>query len=111
MELPDLLEMERLACITLIHHIIMADKEVSEPELKHIDRLVSAFGEEVYRALLSECEEHLESEVSVKSLLSTITQQESRNIIYETVMECAFEEGITSPESNLVDWLSDNWNV
>ena len=111
MELPDLSRDERLACVTLIQHIIMADSEVSEVELKYIDRLAAAFGKDAYRELLDESAAHLRSEDAVKALLEGITQQPARNLILETVMECAFEEGISAPEVELMHWLQETWNV
>ena len=70
MELTDLTQEERLACVTLIQHIIMADSDVSELEMKYIDRLAFAFGEGPYRKLLDEAETHLTSEETIMLLTS-----------------------------------------
>ena len=111
MELAELNREQKLACVTLVGHLVLADQDVSQAERKYIDKLAGAFGDEEYRALLDEADVSLESEQAVKALLATIEGQEARNAIYGIVLECALEHGLNAEESDLLNWLVKDWNI
>jgi hypothetical protein len=111
MELTGLSKEEKLATVTLVEHLVLADQNVSQAERKYIDKLATAFGDDEYRALLDEADTHLGSEEAVKALLSGISGQEARNLIYGIVMECAFEHGLNAEESELLAWLAQEWKI
>jgi len=111
MELPDLNQDERTALVGLMKLIVMSDGEVSEDELEDVETLVEAFGDEGYQQTLDTFEKRFQDEESFKKFLKTIVRQESRDLIFGTVLESAGEGALDSAETGLVDWLAQTWNV
>ena len=111
MELPDLNQDERTALVGLMKLIVMSDGEVSEDELEHVETLVAAFGDDGYQRTLDAFEKRFQDEESFKKFLKTIGRQESRDLIFGTVLESAGEGALDSAETGLLDWLAQTWNV
>jgi|1186.fasta_scaffold141795_2 hypothetical protein len=111
MELPDLNQDERTALVGLLKLIVMSDGEVSEDELEHVEMLVEAFGEDGYQQTLDAFEKRFQDEDGFKKFLKTIGRQESRDLIFGTVLESAGEGALDSAETGLIDWLAQAWNV
>ena len=91
--------------------IVMSDGEVSEDELEHVETLVAAFGDEGYQRTLDTFEKRFQDEEGFKKFLKTVGRQESRDLIFGTVLESAGEGVLDSAETGLVDWLAQAWNV
>jgi hypothetical protein len=111
MELPDLNQDERTALVGLLKLIVMSDGEVSEDELEHVETLVEAFGDDGYQRSLDTFEQRFSDEESFKKFLKTIGRQESRDLIFGTVLESAGEGALDGAETGLIDWLPQQWNV
>ena len=111
MELPDLNQDERTALVGLLKLIVMSDGEVSEDEVEHVETLVAAFGEDGYQRTLDAFEKRFQAEESSKKFIKTIGRQESRDLIFGTVLESAGEGALDSAETGLIDWLAQLWNV
>jgi hypothetical protein len=111
MELPDLNQDERTALVGLLKLIVMSDGEVSEDELEHVETLVEAFGDDGYQRSLDTFEQRFSDEESFKKFLKTIGRQESRDLIFGTVLESAGEGALDGAETGLIDWLAQQWNV
>jgi hypothetical protein len=111
MELPDLNQEERTALVGLLKLIVMSDGEVSEDELEHVETLVEAFGDDGYQRSLDTFEQRFSDEESFKKFLKTIGRQESRDLIFGTVLESAGEGALDGAETGLIDWLAQQWNV
>jgi hypothetical protein len=111
MELPDLNQDERTALVGLLKFIVMSDGEVSEDELEHVETLVEAFGDDGYQRSLDTFEQRFSDEESFKKFLKTIGRQESRDLIFGTVLESAGEGALDGAETGLIDWLAQQWNV
>jgi hypothetical protein len=111
MELPDLNQDERTALVGLLKLIVMSDGEVSEGELEHVETLVEAFGDDGYQRSLDTFEQRFSDEESFKKFLKTIGRQESRDLIFGTVLESAGEGALDGAETGLIDWLAQQWNV
>ena len=111
MELPDLNQDERTALVGLMKLIVMSDGEVSEDELEHVETLVAAFGNDGYQQTLDAFEKRFQDEESFKKFLKTIGRQESRDLIFGTVLESADEGALDNAETGLLDWLAQTWNV
>jgi hypothetical protein len=111
MELPDLNQDERTALVGLLKLIVMSDGEVSEDELEHVETLVAAFGDDGYQRSLDTFEQRFSDEESFKKFLKTIGRQESRDLIFGTVLESAGEGALDGAETGLIDWLAQQWNV
>jgi hypothetical protein len=111
MELRDLNGDERLALVGLMKAVVLSDGEVSDDEIEHVETLVDAFGEKEYQRMLDAFEQRFPDEAAFKKFLETIGRQDARELIFATVLEGADEGGIEGGETELLDWLSDAWNV
>ncbi len=111
MELGDLNQDERTALVGLMKLVVMSDEEVSEDELEHIEVLVSAFGEEGYQRTLDAFEKRFQDEKSFRAFLKGIGRQDARDLIFGTILESAGEGALDRAETDLLDWLSQAWNI
>jgi hypothetical protein len=111
MELRDLNHDERLALVALLAEMVESDSSASDAEANAIDRVVEALGEDEYHRLVDEVDARFTDEASIKSFLAGIDRQEARELIYGTVLETATADTITTPESDVLDWLARTWNV
>ena len=111
MELGDLNQDERTALVGLMKLIVLSDEEVSEDELEHIEELVSAFGDEGYQRTLDAFEKRFQDEKSFRAFLKGIGRQDARDLIFGTLLESADEGALDRSETDLLDWLSQTWNI
>ena len=111
MELKELTHDEKLACLAVMELFVMSNPAGSDEEAKDMAELATVFGVREYRKLLDEAEERFEIEEDFKQFLSTIKRQEARDLIYETVLECALEDGVEPQESDMLEWLSNEWKI
>jgi hypothetical protein len=111
MELEDLNADERIALVGLVKMVVLADGEVAEDEIEHVEELVDAFGEEGYEATLESFEKRFPDEDSFRKFLGTIERQGARELIFGTVLESADEGAIEGAEAAVLDWLSKLWNI
>src|SRR6202012_1947322 len=111
MELGDLNQDERTALVGLMKLIVLSDEEVSEDELEHIEGLVSAFGDEGYQRTLDAFEKRFQDEKSFRAFLKGIGRQDARDLIFGTLLESADEGALDRSETDLLDWLSQTWNI
>jgi len=92
MELSDLTHDERLALVALVETVVASDATVSEDEQTHIATLAAAFGDEAYRALVTEADERFADEAELKRFLAALMRQEARELIYGTVLDAALPD-------------------
>ena len=111
MELSELNHDERLALVVLLEMLVAADGDVSREELKQIKHAIHALGEDAYRAAVKEADERFETDDGARAFLLTIYRPEARELLYECALEAAMSQTITTPESELLTWLADKWNV
>jgi hypothetical protein len=113
MELRDLNQDERTALVGLMKLTVMSDGNVSEDELEFVEELVDAFGEDGYRSTLDAFDRRFSDVEGFKAFLKTAGagRQDSRELIFGTVLEAAGTEGIEGPEADLLDWLAREWNI
>ena len=111
MELRDLNHDERLSLVALLEQVVESEGAASDAEAASIDRAVGALGEEEYRRLVDEVDSRFTDEESLKTFLAGIGRQDARELIYGTVLETAAEHTVSAPESDILDWLAEIWNV
>ena len=111
MELSDLTHDERLALVALVETVVASDATVSEDEQTHIATLAAAFGDEAYRALVTEADERFADEAELKRFLAALMRQEARELIYGTVLDAALPDLIDQHESSLLGWLATTWGI
>jgi uncharacterized tellurite resistance protein B-like protein len=111
MELSDLTHDERLALVALVKTVVASDAAVSEDEQAHIATLATVFGDEAYRALLTEADERFADEAELKPFLAALGRQEARELIYGIVLDAALPDLIDKHESSLLGWLASTWGI
>lgn len=111
MELTDLTHDEQLALVALIEVVVSADREVSDEELAHVDRIAAALGDETYQALTDEADERFTDEDDLRDFLAGIERQEARELIYGTALEAALPDTVETRESSLLGWLATAWSI
>ena len=111
MELSDLDQGERTALIGLMKLVVLSDTEVSDDELDHIETLVDAFGEGEYQRTLDALETQLREPARFREVLRGVSRQDARDLIFGTVLEAAGEGALEGREAELLDWLSQTWNI
>jgi len=111
MELADLDQHERLALVALIKAIVFADRRVSADEAEHLPDIVEAIGEDAYRRSFAVADERFGDEAALKSFLAGIGRQEARELIYETLVDLAEVDGVSTEEDDLLRWLRATWKI
>jgi uncharacterized tellurite resistance protein B-like protein len=111
MEINSLSREELIVFVTLVEKIVMADRKASNEEIVHLDKIVSEIGEELYKEMIKEAEGKWASGEETKKFLKTVTNQESRDLIYGTILEIAIEDGLNTSEIELLTWLEENWEI
>jgi uncharacterized tellurite resistance protein B-like protein len=112
MTVSDLTHDQLVALVGLLEAIVMADKEVSDPEQDRLTAVADAVGEDMYRALLEDANSRFADLDALKRALAAVADQEARNVVYGV----AWEEAVASPsirhdESELLAWLADTWDI
>jgi uncharacterized tellurite resistance protein B-like protein len=111
MELTDLNPDERLALVALIEATVRADHGVSQQEGEALADIVDALGEGAYREAVEAADKRFKNEGDLKAFLQGIQREESRGLIYGTVLDLAMSDVVTGAESPLLSWLASTWNV
>jgi Tellurite resistance protein TerB len=111
MQLTDLDPDERLALVSLSRVVVRADGAVSPSEGRSIKRIAVELGEATYRELFAQAAELFPDEAQLRPFLATIERQEARNLIFDTILQLAASDEITSEEGSLVAWLEEAWNI
>jgi hypothetical protein len=111
MELTDLDSNERLALVSLVKAVAIADRAVSDEEGDLLADIVDAFGDDSYRKLTEEVDRRFGSEADLKAFLQGVRREEARELIYGTVLDLAMVDVVSGHESPLLAWLASAWNV
>jgi hypothetical protein len=111
MELSDLQYDERLALVALVELIGEANTGVTDEESARIQEIVAAFGEDAYRKIAAEADERFTDEDALRDYLREIGRPEARELIYGTALGVAIGDTIQPGESELLDWLADEWKI
>jgi hypothetical protein len=110
MELQDLNHEERVVSVALFSFVVAADNVGSPDEAEHVADIAKAYGDE-YTQLLDEAVKYHKTETEFKALVAKVENQEARNLIYGTVMDCASEDGIEHKEAEFLSWLANEWGI
>jgi uncharacterized tellurite resistance protein B-like protein len=111
LELKDLTDEERLALVALLARVVEADSYVTDPEATRVRSIIAAVGKKAYQEAAEEADRRFESHEELRRFLPTLTRQEARELIYETLLEAALADAPVRPERELLDWLAHIWNV
>jgi len=112
MELTGLTHKEQIALVALMEAVAIADRQMTEGEERQIGRVVVALGEENYRDLHDDAETSCPTLDQLKTYLGSIENQESRELIYGTVLEEALSEPCADhAQFDLMAWLAKEWQI
>ncbi len=101
---------ERLALVALLKDVALANNEVSIDEAQELVEICQALGETEFRRLMDETSKFAD-QAALREYLKTITNQESRELIYGLVMMEAGIDGIETSEAELLTWLAAEWGI
>ena len=103
---------EQLALVALMKAIALANQDITDGEIKIIDRVAKELGDETYRGLLDESDNCYGDIEDVKTALAAIDKKETQELIYGTAWEeSAADPLINHAESELLEWLQNTWNI
>jgi hypothetical protein len=111
MELTELNADERTALVGLVKAVLMSDGKVSDDEVREVEDIVEAFGEDSYRKCLDAFDSRFPDEASFKKFLTTIERPDARELIYGTILTGAAADAIEGHESELLSWLAKTWSI
>jgi uncharacterized tellurite resistance protein B-like protein len=111
MQLSELSSDEKLALVSLTRVIARADGAVSPAEGKAIKRIALAIGEATFRDLFAEAAELFPDESQLRPFLATIERQEARALIFQTIVDLAASDAISTEEGPLMAWLEETWAI
>ncbi len=110
MELRHLEQSELLALVSVIERVVMADKLLNEQEEDFVRYLMDAIGQERYIDLLDDLDRS-SGEEDLRLMLSQITDPDTREIIYGTVLEASTINALVGENTEFMDWLAAAWNL
>ena len=112
LELKDLNDDERLALVALIEQAVEADRTVSAGEEREVHAIVAAVGKKAYEAAAEESDRRFsEDGEKLWLFLGTITRQEAREQIFETLLETVLADAPRSEETEVLERLSKLWHI
>lgn len=113
MKISELSHEEKIALVALVKAIAMANGSLNEAELCEIGQIaIKLGGGDEYRALMDEADERFADLKELKIFLKTVEDEEARNVIFGTVWEeSVADPNITHTESELIQWLSNTWDI
>lgn len=111
MEIADLNHEEKVALVALVEFLVESDTAVSEQEIDHIQAIAEALGEDEFRKLAEEVDRRVEDEDGLRELLSAVQRPDAREVIFETALETAIPDGILTHESEILEWLEEEWDL
>ncbi len=111
MELKDLNRTEKMACIALLNVMVITDGASSPEEAKHAAHLAEAFGKDEFLGLVDETNNLVQTKQDLTTLVAEVTDQETRELIFGEILECASEDGIFDGEASWLEWLAEQWEI
>lgn len=111
MELRDLDHDEQLALLGLVQFIGESNHDVTDEESDSIAGIVKALGAAHYRKLAAEADERFADEEALRDFLADVGRPEAREIIYGQVLEIALGDTMQAGESDLLEWLAEEWGI
>lgn len=102
---------ELIALIGLVKQILAADDVVSHAEKNKLQLIIVYIGEEKYRDIMDEYNKHFKNPDKFRKLLGSVKDQRIRESIYGAAFEIAISESIDTKESEILDWLADQWEI
>ncbi len=103
--------MELLALVGLLEYVIMADNFLTDDEEAQVQHVMASIGTARYEELIDEFDAEYADEQDFRSLLESITNQESRDLIYGNIVDISNANVLMGRTSDLLEWLAKEWNI
>ncbi len=104
-------ESELLTLAGLLRLLVRLDGMASSAELAAIDSLAVELGRECFDALIQRAQRELPRDEDVEQAALRIVDPEARKLIFVALFEIAASDSILAPESSLLDWLREHWQL
>lgn len=111
MNINDLSREEKLALVALTELAVISDRNITENEVAQIDEIVAILGEDTFQELADEAERRFADRATLKAFLATITNPESRELIYGTVLSETLADTIPHEQAAFLEWLAAEWKI
>jgi hypothetical protein len=112
MELTDLTQLETLALVGLLEFVVMEDGLLTDDEERQVQDVVRSLGALHYEELIDEFDSQYADESDFRSLLESVSRQDSRELIYGTILGAADANTLMGyPAPDLLRWLVSEWNI
>lgn len=111
MTLKNLSRDEKLALVALTELAVISDRTITDNEVAQVDEIVESMGEATFQELAEEAEKRFAERAALKAFLLTITNQESRETIYGTVLSETLADTLPHEQTEFMDWLAAEWHV
>jgi hypothetical protein len=110
MELRVLQHIHLIALVGVIERVVMADKLVNEQEEEFVRWLMDEVGTDKYIDALDDFDGQY-SEEDLWTLLENITDTNTREVIYGTVLEASTIHALIGENTEFMDKLARLWNL
>ena len=112
MTISELTHDQQVALIALVEAVALAGGSFSAEEETEIGRIAAELGDDAYRRLLDEAEKRFADLKTLKAFLKSVTDQTTRDVMFDVVLEEALNDvGMSPDKSALLDWLAETWQI
>ncbi len=111
MTINELSRDEKLALVALTEVAIISDRDITDIEVAQVEAIVDELGEDLFHELAEEAESRFSERTALKTFLTTITNPDSRELIFGTVLNENLANTIPHEQAQFMDWLSATWNL
>ncbi|MEI6564307.1 MAG: hypothetical protein WCO42_08410 [bacterium] len=102
---------EKLALVALTEVAVISDRTITDNEVSQVEDIVDNLGEDLFHELAEEAESRFAERSALKTFLATITNPDSRDLIYGTVLNETLADTIPHEQAEFMDWLAGAWNL
>jgi hypothetical protein len=111
MTINELSRDEKLALVALTEVAVICDREITDNEVAQVESIVEELGEDLFQELAEEAESRFTERTALKTFLTTITDNDARELIYGTVLSESLANTIPHEQAQFMDWLAITWKL
>lgn len=102
---------EKIAFVGLLEMMLMADQQLTDPEVEYLQDVINEFGVNEYKSIVERRKDWFADDDKFRDNLEKVTNQEVRELIFSKLFLAAAADYIDRSESDLLQWLIDKWNL
>jgi uncharacterized tellurite resistance protein B-like protein len=111
MEIRDLSPDEDVLLLGLLREVVQADGDYTDAERGQVHQLRDALGQERFERAVAEAQSRFASRAALKDAAKEITDQETRERIFEVLERAAASDGLNEREQKPLKWLASWWDI